>query len=260
MGDVDNNLNRADSVLSRANPKDIDLLVLPELAFSGQCYLFHVLFSSAASAQPIRCRERAPSRDFQHLGTTPMGFHMRTRHVLGPRTTVLIVIGYNFRSLQHITPYLEPTTAGITSLWARTTALKYNCVVTAGYPEKVDVAPKWPAGPEYYNSAIMVNAEGETIGNYRKSFLYYTDETWALEGSGFFTGTIEGLGDVAMGICECLMPIRVKSSCTKHSILRHGFEVSRRINLTSYILTIMKPIQVRSALECMGICTSLSPC
>lgn len=35
VGDVDNNLNRADAVLSRANPKDLDLLVLPELAFSG---------------------------------------------------------------------------------------------------------------------------------------------------------------------------------------------------------------------------------
>jgi protein N-terminal amidase len=35
VGDISNNLNRADAVLSRANPKDIDLLVLPELAFSG---------------------------------------------------------------------------------------------------------------------------------------------------------------------------------------------------------------------------------
>lgn len=35
VGDVDNNLNRADSVLSKANPDDLDLLVLPELAFSG---------------------------------------------------------------------------------------------------------------------------------------------------------------------------------------------------------------------------------
>jgi protein N-terminal amidase len=81
--------------------------------------------------------------------------------------------------------------------------LKYECVVTVGYPEKVDVAPKWPASPEYYNSAITVNADGETIANYRKSFLYYTDETWALEGpDGFFDGEIEGLGNVAMGICK----------------------------------------------------------
>ena len=31
-----NNLNRADAVLQRANPQDIDLLVLPELAFTGE--------------------------------------------------------------------------------------------------------------------------------------------------------------------------------------------------------------------------------
>ena len=38
VGDVDNNLNRADSVLSKASPDDLDLLdllVLPELAFTG---------------------------------------------------------------------------------------------------------------------------------------------------------------------------------------------------------------------------------
>lgn len=116
---------------------------------------------------------------------------------------LLIATGYNFRSLQHISPYLEPTAAGISSLWARTTALKYECVVTVGYPEKVDVTPRWPASPEYYNSAITVNAEGETIANYRKSFLYYTDETWALEGpDGFYGGEIAGLGNVAMGICK----------------------------------------------------------
>ncbi|PQE30731.1 hypothetical protein CJF32_00005908 [Rutstroemia sp. NJR-2017a WRK4] len=138
VGDVDNNLNRADAVLSRANPKNIDLLVLPELAFS-----------------------------------------------------------------EHITPYLEPTTSGITSLWARTTALKHNCIVTVGYPEKVDSSPRGSSKLEYYNSAVTVNQEGETIANYRKSFLYYTDETWAHEGpDGFFDGQIDGLGNVAMGICK----------------------------------------------------------
>ena len=35
VGDIDNNLNRADAVLSKANPDELDLLVLPELAFSG---------------------------------------------------------------------------------------------------------------------------------------------------------------------------------------------------------------------------------
>ncbi|KZL86726.1 n-terminal amidase [Colletotrichum incanum] len=145
VGDIDNNLNRADSVLSKADTDDLDLLVLPELAFSG----------------------------------------------------------YNFKSLQHISPYLEPSGSGITSLWARTTALKYNCNVVVGYPEKVDVSNNWPTGPEYYNSAIVVNGDGETIANYRKSFLYYTDETWALEGNkGFYEGWIPGLGNTSIGICD----------------------------------------------------------
>ncbi len=64
------------------------------------------------------------------------------------------------------------------------------------------MSAKWPANPEYYNSIIAVNADGETITNYRKSFLYYTDETWALEGKGFYADKIESLGNVAMGICK----------------------------------------------------------
>ncbi|KAI0408032.1 carbon-nitrogen hydrolase [Xylaria palmicola] len=144
VGDIDNNLNRADAVLNRANPEDLDLLVLPELAFTG----------------------------------------------------------YNFKSLQEISPFLEPKGSGISALWARTVALKLNCIVTVGYPEKVDVKPKWPTSPEYYNSVIVVNRDGETIANYRKSFLYYTDETWALEGQdGFYADFVPGLGTTSMGIC-----------------------------------------------------------
>ncbi len=62
MGDVDNNLNRADAVLSRANPRDLDLLVLPELAFSGK--LKHRLTSSSVcyrrfDATPCDCVVKA---------------------------------------------------------------------------------------------------------------------------------------------------------------------------------------------------------
>jgi protein N-terminal amidase len=35
-GDVDNNLARADAVLLKACPQDLDVLVLPEMAFTGQ--------------------------------------------------------------------------------------------------------------------------------------------------------------------------------------------------------------------------------
>lgn len=81
-----------------------------------------------------------------------------------------------------------------------------------GYPEKVDVSVKWPASPEYYNSALVVNGDGDTIANYRKSFLYYTDETWALEGKeGFFRGDIPRVGNVAMGICMDLNPYQFEA-------------------------------------------------
>ena len=107
--------------------------------------------------------------------------------------------------MQHIAPCLEEAGSGITSLWAQTTALKHDCTVVVGYPEKVDVSANWPASPEYYNSALIINGDGDTVGNYRKSFLFYTDETWALEGgSGFFKGDIAGLGNVALGICTDL--------------------------------------------------------
>ncbi|PTB70499.1 hypothetical protein BBK36DRAFT_1107796 [Trichoderma citrinoviride] len=177
VGDVDNNLNRADAVLSRANPEDLDVLVLPELAFSG----------------------------------------------------------YNFKSLQDISPFLEPSGSGISSLWARTMALKYNCTVLVGYPEKVDVSPNWPTGPEYYNSAIVVNGDGETIANYRKSFLYYTDESWALEGNrGFYDGYIPGLGNTSIGICESAeSPYKFEAPWHAFEFAFHVLEVESNLVIVS---------------------------
>jgi predicted amidohydrolase len=163
VGDVSNNLTRADAVLAKADPKELeglDLLVLPEMAFSGE--------------YPARAR-----------------LYFATDSCLG----------YNFKSLEDISPFLEPTASGISSLWARTTALKYDCTVAVGYPEKVESPGPQASAPEYYNSLLVVNGEGETVANYRKSSLYYTDETWAHEGPGFFGGHIGELGQVAMGIC-----------------------------------------------------------
>jgi predicted amidohydrolase len=112
----------------------------------------------------------------------------------------IIILGYNFKTLQQIHSFLEPSGSGISSLWARTTALKFNTKVLVGYPEKVDISKNWPTSPEYYDSAIMVNEEGETVLNYRKNFLHGTDQTWALEGPGFFCEEIDGLGKVCVGV------------------------------------------------------------
>ena len=36
----------------------------------------------------------------------------------------------------------------------------------------------------------MIAPNGEVLGNYRKTFLFCTDETWAMEGPGFWAGTL----------------------------------------------------------------------
>lgn len=144
VGQTNQNIERADAILERADPQDIDLLVLPELAFSG----------------------------------------------------------YNFKSLDQISPHLEPCETGISAAWSRQAALKHNCVVVTGYPERVDQGRGLASAPEHYNSAMIMNGDGDVVGNYRKSHLYYTDETWALEGDrGFYAGRVNGLGHMVVGIC-----------------------------------------------------------
>lgn len=109
----------------------------------------------------------------------------------------------------------------------------------------MDVSPKWPTSPEYYNSAITVNADGETVANYRKSFLYVTDETWALEGpNGFYDDDIEGLGRVAMGICAYHLSCAM-AELELMNIFRYGYQVrDRSARHASSLLTLSQPVQV----------------
>lgn len=41
-----------------------------------------------------------------------------------------------------------------------------------------------------YNSAVTISPTGEVLAHYRKTFLYYTDETWATEGDCFGIGNL----------------------------------------------------------------------
>lgn len=72
--------------------------------------------------------------------------------------------------------------------------------MAVGYPER-DGPQTEASEPERYNALVVVDRNGQKLANYRKSFLYYTDETWAAEGQGFYGGKLGGLGQVAMGIC-----------------------------------------------------------
>ncbi|GES65907.1 hydrolase, carbon-nitrogen family protein [Aspergillus terreus] len=139
----------------------------------------------------------------------------------------LALTGYNFPSREAIAPYLEPAGQGPSAAWARQTAKKYGCKVCVGYPE-IEAAS---AGRDQasspgtcYNSLLVVDERGEVILNYRKTFLYYTDETWAAEGDaarGFHEltfGPLPGGGGKAVatsfGICMDINPYRFEAPLT----------------------------------------------
>lgn len=104
--------------------------------------------------------------------------------------------------MEAITPFLEATSAGVSTQWAQAIAKKLSCFVTVGYPEITVSEPS-----KRYNSTVTVAPNQNILVNYRKSHLYYTDESWAFEGKPpFFTGNLEGLGEVALGICMDINP------------------------------------------------------
>lgn len=151
-------------------------------------------------------------------------------------------IGYNFKSKQEIAPFLELAGLGVSSLWARTTALKYDCTVAVGYPERFRPYPS--DREELFNSLILVNGDGENVANYRKSSLYYTDETWASEGSGFYGGYIGSLGNTAMGICMDINPYRFKAPWTAFEFAFHVLEVRANLVIVSMAWNTLEDQQV----------------
>jgi protein N-terminal amidase len=78
---------------------------------------------------------------------------------------------------------------GPSAQWARRTAQRLKCKVCVGYPEvqhqssSTTSSGDSAANPvKLYNSLLVVDETGEVVHNYRKRFLYYTDESWASEG------------------------------------------------------------------------------
>lgn len=58
VADIDNNLDRADAVLARAKPEDLDsldLLVVPEMAFTGKPFCGPQLSSLTGPVLVRRC-------------------------------------------------------------------------------------------------------------------------------------------------------------------------------------------------------------
>ena len=161
--------------------------------------------------------------------------------------------GYNFPGLEAIKPYLEFTTAGPTTEWAAATARRLQSHITVGYPETCRTAD---GATHNYNSTVTVSPSGDILLNYRKSFLYYTDETWASEGptgsakeystigmcKPFFCGPLGKLGMVGHGICMDINPYQFTAPWTEYefasTMLREGV---RLVVLSTAWLTRLSP-------------------
>ncbi|KAI9760219.1 MAG: hypothetical protein M4579_001835 [Chaenotheca gracillima] len=134
----------------------------------------------------------------------------------------LALTGYNHPSLESIEPYLEPTTSGPSTDYARRLALHHNCHVSIGYPETTLTSP-----PKRYNSVVLLSPTGDVLVNYRKSFLYYTDETWAEEGDGgFYAGKVDRLGKISMGICMDINPQKFTAPWDSYEFSNHALAAS----------------------------------
>lgn len=78
----------------------------------------------------------------------------------------------------------------LTFLFFSFLAIRLKCFVIVGYPQKKDQL--------CYNSLCCVNPEGKLITTYQKTFLYETDENWAIEGPGFVSFQVDRLGKVML--------------------------------------------------------------
>jgi protein N-terminal amidase len=122
-----------------------------------------------------------------------------------------------------------------------------KCTVAVGYPEVTEAGNFNTAYDEKitadssttaYNAMVIVDSNGEVVGHYRKSFLYYTDETWAQEGQGFFAGVLpmgaSGQQTKAVaGICMDINPYKFEAPWTAYEFAHHARESRAKLVILS---------------------------
>ncbi|KAL8794896.1 MAG: hypothetical protein Q9195_002608 [Heterodermia aff. obscurata] len=203
LGKVQENIARANDLLKDLQPGSCDILVLPEMAFSG----------------------------------------------------------YNFPSADAIGPFLELRGEGPSGAWAKEVAARLQCIVTIGYPEITpapylaqDVGNHGIPPSISYNSTITISPKGDTLAHYRKTHLYYTDETWAqasatkwltvelpLDLSPSLSSTNNGLEHgvhskstrTSFGICMDLNPHRFEASWTLYELATYALNSNTELLLLS---------------------------
>lgn len=105
--------------------------------------------------------------------------------------------------------------------------------------------------PQRYNTVQTVSPSGEIVATYRKTFLYYTDETWASEGdAGFYNGPLGSLGQACMGICMDINPRKFEAPWDAYEFATHCVESGTPLVVLSMAwLTRLTPQELHSSPE-----------
>ncbi|MCJ1435112.1 Carbon-nitrogen hydrolase [Xylographa pallens] len=181
LGQVAQNIARADELLAAANTEGLDLLVLPELAFTGYN------FPSLAAITP-------------HLEPTCAGPTAHWAIRTATRLHCAVCVGYPERTT--LSP-LSPT------------PLTPPPAASAPLPPSAVPQPT-PTHPPNHNALLLASPTGHILAHYRKTHLYYTDTTWAQPGAEGFQAVDlpipraedPGPTRTALGICMDINPHR----------------------------------------------------
>ncbi|KAL1742339.1 carbon-nitrogen hydrolase [Schizophyllum fasciatum] len=143
IGQVQANISRARELCGKLEPHSVDLVCLPEMAFTG----------------------------------------------------------YVFDNSTSIKPYLERPHTGPTSHFCAELAARLRCYVVAGFPEQL--LPEELIGDKVgANAAVIYGPQGERVGEYRKTNLFETDQSWSIPGTGFASFALPApLRRMTLGIC-----------------------------------------------------------
>lgn len=133
----------------------------------------------------------------------------------------LALTGYNFKSPAHIHPFLEKAGNGKSYQFGKMISERWECLTLLGYPEKYDKANE----EIIYNSAMLIDAKGKLIHNYRKTHLYETDKIWGCKESpdGFQAFDVPFNGEkirTTIGICMDLNPYEFTAPFEKYEFSR----------------------------------------
>ncbi|KAI3626702.1 hypothetical protein GLX27_001639 [Malassezia furfur] len=161
----------------------------------------------------------------------------------------MALTGYLFDSFDHIAPLLELPYRGEGATYALATSLakQLGCYVVAGFPERMSpealedcqlaqglVDARTPQALEAatstylpkvrdqaFNSAMLVDPQGNLANVFRKHFLYEADTPWADEGRGFSYVDVPRLGRICVAICMDLNPYLLDSDFEKYELAHY---------------------------------------